>query len=87
MSLLTRYRPETGERVLVVPQSWQHLMNPGHAGHVIGQGEDVLDDFPVRYGFPYWANYTAGMPGWSYGLMVVREGKLALGPTDWDSTD
>ncbi len=83
----TCYRPELGERVLVVPQSWSHLMRLSHRGHVIGQPEDVLDAFPERYGFPYWANHTIGMPGWGYGLLVVRNGKLALGPSQWDSSD
>lgn len=80
-------KPELGERVLVVPQSWSHLMNLGHHGNIVGKSEDVLDAYPERYGFPYWTNYTAGMPGWSYGLMVVRDGKLALGPSQWDSSD
>lgn len=85
---MTRYTPTIGERVLVVRQSWAHLMNPGHRGHAIGQPEDVFDELPDdKSQFPYWDNFTTDMPGWGYGLMLVRDGKLVLGPENFDTSD
>ena len=84
----TRYRPEPGETVLIVPQTWYHLMNLGDPRHLVGKSPTVISEYIERGYGPYFKRYTADMATWrGYGFMVVRHGKLALGSTNWDSRD
>jgi hypothetical protein len=94
MSVMDRFRAEPGERVLVVPQSYAHLMRLGDPNNIVGKKRDEIEQYPdagtkkYEYGQPYWDTATPyGMPSIGYGLMVVRDGKLALGPEHFDSGD
>jgi hypothetical protein len=81
--------PELGERVLVVPQGWSHLCNAQDPGNVLGEPPDAVSEtLQPGYGFPWWAVYDQALVvSLGYGLMLVREGKLVRGPTNWDSGD
>jgi hypothetical protein len=92
--------PKLGERVLLVPQAAAHLTNPhrpddnaiGKAPHSVTPvlGARALDGAPAskeRWTLPTWMPYTATLLRKGYGLMLVRNGLLVVGPSLWDSGD
>jgi hypothetical protein len=91
--------PKLGERVLLVPQACATLTNPHRPDNAIGKppvalggvlGSRAMDGHPAsagRWSLPTWETYTSTLLRRGYGLMVVRDGKLAVGPSIWDSGD
>jgi hypothetical protein len=92
--------PKLGERVLLVPQSLANFTNPHRPDrHAIGKpphevvpvlGARATDGHPAskdRWSLPTWETYTSTLLRRGYGVMVVRDGKLAVGPSIWDSGD
>lgn len=86
-----------GERVLLVPQTYANLTNP-HVANAIGKpphevkpvlGDRATDGDKAGKGFslPTWVTYTSTLVRKGYGVMVVRDGKLDEGPSDWDTGD
>jgi hypothetical protein len=86
--------------VLLVPQAMAKLTNPHRpSDNAIGQpphtvtpvlGNRALDGHPSnrdRWSLPTWTVYTSTLLRRGYGLMVVRDGKLQVGPSQWDSGD
>lgn len=76
--------PQLGEPVLVIKQGQFDLINqlegcPQHdaAPHIN----------PNLYYSPFWTPFTAEMPWWGTGLMVVRDGVLTRSLAHWDSSD
>jgi hypothetical protein len=89
-----------GERVLLVPQACSELTNPHRPNdNAIGKypheltnvlGSRALDGAPQgkdRWTLPTWETYTSTLLQRGYGTMVVRDGKLQVGPSLWDSGD
>lgn len=80
--------PTAGENVLLVPQASAWLMNPHDARNVVGQPTSSVDALVgERWEQPSWTTYTSTLLRKGFGLLVVREGVLAEGPTWWDSGD
>lgn len=85
---MTTNSVKVGEQVLVVPQRWHHLVDGPEGVNLLGKGREAADECLVPgYGNPYWADYTAGMPGWSYGLLLIRDGVFVRGPEHFDTSD
>ena len=91
-------QPKLGERVLLVPQAHEYLMNPHRLDvNAIGQpplavtpvaGDRALDASRGRLGvLPSWETFTSTLVRQGYGVMVVRDSKLEVGPAYWDSGD
>ena len=90
MSIYHVYRPEIGERVLIVPQAFHYLINPGHPLTAVGaspQDYQAFEDSSVisQPHWEVWSPHSYIRKG--YGTLVIRDGKLALGPSDLDSGD
>lgn len=93
-------KPKLGERVLLVPQACAELVNPHRPNdNAIGKpphelthvlGSRAVDGAPMskeRWSLPTWEVMTSTLLRRGYGLMVVRDGRLQVGPAMWDSGD
>ena len=88
-------KPILGERVLVIPQVWSVLTNPHLPdANAIGKDPEVVHAVGARHGDerddparPRWETFTSTLLRTGYGVMVVREGVLLEGPSQWDSGD
>lgn len=74
---------------MLVPQAFWYLMTPDHPNTVIGGQADVPTepDTKTPDRIPHWTRYTSTLLRKGFGVLVVRDGKLAAGPSDWDSGD
>lgn len=74
--------------VFAVPQCASHLLSV-HGDSLVGQPLAAVEPYlgpPHRC--PHWHQYHPRRdPQWGTGLLVVRDGVLRRGPTNWDSSD
>jgi hypothetical protein len=89
--------PNLGERVLLVPQVSADLMNP-HVPNLIGKHPHVVSEVKGSRAldfkhslktswWPEWTTFTSTLVRKGFGVMVVRDGRLEAGPSDFDSGD
>jgi len=82
-------KAELGEIVMLVPQAHAYLANEHDERNVIGIRATAPDapDTETPDHIPHWTLVTSTLLRKGFGVLVVREGQLQVGPSDWDSGD